>query len=674
MGARVYDPMTGQFTSADPLGLGGGDTNLRRYAGNNPVNAIDPSGLKCTPEQKKALQDEIAKLDAEIRNIDIAAERLKQINTYHTGSFNYDGTNFTFDTGLKARVPGLPRSRRSLNNPTVPDNPLAYPGPLYQRKQQDQARRSQLQGQIDNDCPPPPKPIVFPGTCQVKPKPKLRALAGTFQPFADSGEGPDCSSSNTDSQIPGDPNNLIGPAGYGAGNFVLPQQVFPYTVNFENDPRIASAPAQDVTVTETLDSNLDWTTFQLGAIRFGSTMVSVPDGLQSYQTSVDTTNADGTPLRVDISAALDLQSGVLTWTFHSVDPATGLLPAAVDAGFLPVDDSNGRGEASVTYTVGPKTSLATGTPINAQATVVFDTNAPLSTATYTNTIDAGAPTSTVQALPAVSPGTFSVSWSGQDDANGSGIASYDVYVSANGGIPTLWQSATTQTSAAYTGQDGHTYAFLSVARDNVGHVQPMPASAQASTRVDAVPPTSSVQPLAAVLVSDVNPQSFAVNWSGSDNAGGSGIASYDVYVSVDGGAFTRWQRGTTQTSATYTGTLGHTYGYYSVATDKVGNRQATPSGAQARITIQPENPPPVLPRAIAARLITVKVGKKKKLAIEVLFADTMTRKKQFLSPFQKPAFAKIQVKVRDSNGDGVPDEVVLTAQKGKRTVTRTFAG
>jgi hypothetical protein len=186
--------------------------------------------------------------------------------------------------------------------------------------------------------------------------------------------------------------------------------------------------------------------------------------------------------------------------------------------------------------------------------------------------------------------------------------------------------------------------------------------------VDAVPPTSSVQALPAVLVS----QSFTVTWSGSDNVGGSGLASYDVYVSVDGGAFTRWQSGTTQTSATYTGTLGHTYGFYSVATDKVGNRQATPTTAQASIMLHAENPPPVLPRAITATLVTMKVGKKKKLAIEVLFADTMTQKRQFLSPFQKPSFANIQAKVRDSNGDGVPDEIVLTARKGKKTVTMTF--
>jgi RHS repeat-associated protein len=45
MRARYYDPSVGRFISEDPLGLGGGDTNPYAYAGNNPINGIDPTGL-----------------------------------------------------------------------------------------------------------------------------------------------------------------------------------------------------------------------------------------------------------------------------------------------------------------------------------------------------------------------------------------------------------------------------------------------------------------------------------------------------------------------------------------------------------------------------------------------------------------------------------------------------
>ena len=44
-GAREYDTATGRWTAKDPILFGGQDTNLYRYAGNDPVNYIDPTGL-----------------------------------------------------------------------------------------------------------------------------------------------------------------------------------------------------------------------------------------------------------------------------------------------------------------------------------------------------------------------------------------------------------------------------------------------------------------------------------------------------------------------------------------------------------------------------------------------------------------------------------------------------
>lgn len=42
---RYYNPAWGRFISEDPIGLSGGDTNLYRYAANNPVQLNDPTGL-----------------------------------------------------------------------------------------------------------------------------------------------------------------------------------------------------------------------------------------------------------------------------------------------------------------------------------------------------------------------------------------------------------------------------------------------------------------------------------------------------------------------------------------------------------------------------------------------------------------------------------------------------
>ena len=43
-GARDYDPETGRWTSKDPIGFAGGDTNLYGYVLNDPVNFVDPQG------------------------------------------------------------------------------------------------------------------------------------------------------------------------------------------------------------------------------------------------------------------------------------------------------------------------------------------------------------------------------------------------------------------------------------------------------------------------------------------------------------------------------------------------------------------------------------------------------------------------------------------------------
>jgi len=373
---------------------------------------------------------------------------------------------------------------------------------------------------------------------------------------------------------------------------------FSYRVDFENDPT-ATAPAQRVDVTDQLDPNLDWSTFALTEVGFGDNVIIIPTGSQYYQTTVPVTY-NGKTFDVEIELGLNADTGQVYAHFLSIDPNTEL-PPDVLTGFLPPENGTGRGEGYFSYTIQPKAGLSTGTQIRNVALITFDRGNTIATDQVDendpskgtdpakmdlNTIDAGPPTSTVAALPSTTTTpSFTVSWSGTDDTGGSGIATYDIFVSDNGGPFTPFLLDTTQTSATFNGVNGHTYAFYSVATDNVGNVQPTPTVAQATTKLvvgpDTTPPTSSVNTLPVAI----NTTSFTVTWSGSDNPGGSGIASYSVYVSDNGGAFQPFLTGTTATSATFTGQSGHTYGFYSIATDMAGNVQTTPSGPQATTLI-----------------------------------------------------------------------------------------
>ena len=389
----------------------------------------------------------------------------------------------------------------------------------------------------------------------------------------------------------------------------------PMQINFCNDP--ITAPYKRVDITNSLSSNFNWSTLQLTAVGFNNTYISIPAGLQHYDTTVTTTE-NGETFEVLIDINLNPVTGVLSASLQSIDPTTNLPPLNPMTGFLPPEDGTGAGMGFLSYTIEPKGNLATGTQIRNVANISFDLGQTVTsdqvdvddpsqgidpTKQALITIDASPPVTSVSALPRTEPSTsFTVNWSGADNTGGAGIAFYNIYVSDNAGPFTLWQSDTTQTSATYTGVLGHTYAFYSVATDNVGNVEGTPTAAQATTTV-ASSPTSTVSALPAVTTNT----SFTVSWSGTPGPGATSIASYTIYESDNGGPFTAFLSHTTLTSKTFTGQAGHTYGFYSVATDNLGAVQPTPSGAQAttKIAAPPSSTVSSLPATTTSTSFTV---------------------------------------------------------------------
>lgn len=280
-----------------------------------------------------------------------------------------------------------------------------------------------------------------------------------------------------------DPNEKTGPIGVGAENFVAEAGRLDYTVYFENDPTFANAPAQVVTLTDQLSADLDWNTFQFGEVAFGDNTFTLA-GTRQLSTASAFDVASG--LVADVQATFDPATGLATWTFATIDPRTGERTIDPLAGFLPPNVTSPEGEGHVAFSVRPRDGLASGAAIANSASIVFDTNDPIITNEHVVTFDFDPPTSAVDPLPAALGPSYVVSWSGADA--GSGIASFDIYVSVDGADFVLWQNNVTDTSAMFDGAVGHTYAFYSVATDRVGHVEAPPTVADAQTMTILVVP------------------------------------------------------------------------------------------------------------------------------------------------------------------------------------------
>ncbi|HVO61695.1 MAG TPA: hypothetical protein VMT53_12225 [Terriglobales bacterium] len=274
-----------------------------------------------------------------------------------------------------------------------------------------------------------------------------------------------------------DPNDKIGAQGTGMDRFISGRASTPYSVYFGNVPT-ATAPAQSVTITDTLSTNLDLSSVTMGPITFPNQVITppaIPLSVAPFTTEVDLRPTMN--LLVKVNASLNTSTGVLTWTFQSLDPATGQPPTDPTVGFLPPG-----GNGSVMFSVSPSRGLPTNTQIQNQATITFDANLPINTPVWTNTLDNIPPTSNVIALQGSQAcSNFKVQWSGSDI--GVGTKGYTIYASDNGAAFGPWLTNTTASSSVFEGQVGHSYGFYSIATDLVGNVEAAKTAAEASTTV-----------------------------------------------------------------------------------------------------------------------------------------------------------------------------------------------
>ncbi len=234
----------------------------------------------------------------------------------------------------------------------------------------------------------------------------------------------------------------------------------------------------------------------------------------------------------DVTAGGELApEGSYTWQLHATDAA----------GTDPLDES---GPLSVIHQPTPETGVLSFTP---GATVTTS-----STINYALTF-AGP-------VSGLTKGDFRVSGSASGcilGAPAGGPTSYTIQVtSSSTGTVTLRLSQGSVTDAASNvGPDGE----ISATKVTIDRTDPVVGTVKASLRTAvALGSTATNAPLP-----------MSVSWSATD--AGSGVKSYDVKRSRDGGAYERIASAITATSLSTTMTPGHTYKFKVRARDKAGN-------------------------------------------------------------------------------------------------------
>jgi len=365
MRGRFSSTGLARFVGVDPIGLIGGDVNLQRYVENNPISNIDPSGLQANCEYKYGGW--------------IPTHRYVQDKDgwqYHYGP----ATLWDFFTGRGRHI-----KIRIRQDGTYEGGVLGYGYYCYADFKEN------CWGQSERDYKTYCAPSKDPADPPEPPKEPLGGGAGGIGGAVD-------------------PNQKLGPSGFGPAGYITPSTPLPYRIDFENDAT-ATAPAQNVTITDQLDADLDWSTFALTEVGFGDHLIAVPANTQYFETTVPV-HYNNQDFEVQIEVGINLATGQVFAHFFSVDPNTSL-PPDVLTGFLPPEDGTGRGMGYIAYRIDQKPGLITGTELRNIALISFDGQPWIATNQVDphdpaagidpakealNTIDAGAPTSAVVSL------------------------------------------------------------------------------------------------------------------------------------------------------------------------------------------------------------------------------------------------------------------------------------
>lgn len=475
MRSRMYAPQLGRFMSEDLLRFSDSLANGYRYAENNPVLLVDPKGTQARIYTPREYGDSGTCPKNEPSGLD---NWIPAPAKYHDGRPVYK----------EKRKPGQQWTAEcDYIDGVLPEKTDQFSGSANRHGGDPWWDPTGWSDWWKHAVDDPGGPQWF-GPVSVMPEPP----------------SDDANSSQSGTSASSDPNELIGPAGYGSANFLSGVGTYAYRIGFEND-KDATASAQVVEITNVIPANLNLDTLEFTSAGFGDWVFPIASGSQNFE-HTEALTMQGMNVEVTIEVRIDRATREVRARFSTLMPESGL-PPPVEVGFLPPENGTGRGMGHVGYVVQPVLGLTTGTEIRNIGFITFDRlaggptfrtdlsdlhdpNSPPSPDRQALvTIDSDGPSSSVQALAtSTTSDLFPVSWLGTDV--GAGISSYDIYVRTGGGSWLLWLENTPETTADFRGEYGRSYGFISVAQDGAGHGEIPPAGgtpADASTTLVAGP-------------------------------------------------------------------------------------------------------------------------------------------------------------------------------------------
>lgn len=269
-----------------------------------------------------------------------------------------------------------------------------------------------------------------------------------------------------------DPNDILGYRSPGDTEHIgKTVTTLDYTVEFENDPEFATASAQTVSVTDSLDGKIfDLSTFRAHEFTLGKHSIDFGGVRKGVKTIDMRPEINGI---AQVTVDFNESDGKLLLTVNSLDPITMEPTDDVMQGVLPVN-SNGEGIGELHYTIDLREGLADGTAVDNKATIVFDENPPIDTPVWHNVTDYTLPQSEVTEVATADNVTFTIKVNGTD--TGSGIWHYDLYARWDG--QSEWTPVAESVEAADDGTLTYTAPaalkaaqFVTVAYDKAGNME-----------------------------------------------------------------------------------------------------------------------------------------------------------------------------------------------------------